>query len=108
MAEQFTCTMASSDSTLLLRKFAVGADLRIVDQQIDGYAPFLGEGKNLLRRGGVGEVCGQHLDLDAIRGAEFSAQLDKPLLPPCGEQEMCAARRKLRTAERRAGEESRS
>ena len=57
---------------------AVGADARIIDQQVDGDAPLSSEGKNRRRRIGLGKIGGQHLDADAMRRMQSSAESCKP------------------------------
>jgi len=54
----------------------VGTEARIVDQQVDGFAPFFGEGKNLLTHTWLGKICD---DSDAKSEAPGNRRAD----PPC-------------------------
>ena len=70
---------------------AVGADARIVDQQVDCDAPLLSEGEDLCGRIGLGKIGGQHLDANAMRRVQFSAEFCKPTYASRSQHEVRAA-----------------
>jgi len=80
---------------IAMAELTVGADAGIVYQQVDSYAPFFGERKNLFRPFWLAKICGEHLNLDVMRRAQFSAQFCKPLFPSGREHKMRAPRRKF-------------
>ena len=60
-------------SEITRAELAVGADTRIVDQEVDCYASLLSESEDFCRRIGLRKIGGQHFDSDAMRRGQSCA-----------------------------------
>jgi hypothetical protein len=72
-------------------ELALGADTRIVEQQVNRYASLLSESEDLCGRIGLRKIGGQHFDADAMQRAQSCAQGRKPPCASGSQDEMCAA-----------------
>jgi hypothetical protein len=54
-------------------ELAVGADTRIVDQEVNRYASLFSESEDFSSRVGLRKIGGQHFDADAMQRAQSCA-----------------------------------
>jgi hypothetical protein len=72
-------------------ELTVGAETRVIDQQVDDDAAVVGESEDLVWRSCLVQVGGQYFNADAVRGAQFLAQLRETLVASRSEHEMRAS-----------------